>query len=343
MPRKRRYYNPWGQGGYEFDKWLYNLAPAEGQNAYQAQEAYNAYAKNSESGMQGNAQNYGEAGLQSTFQNMLSTAWEAERDNAQAAINEASLQQGATPLAKWMRKIDGALYSKYITYYYNILLKRNNYNCIIIHRDSSGNFVQTPVDFVSGRLATTYIVVSDKFYSSDWDGQHGAASNSSFIISDEINTIINFPFFRNSDVAGPNANVTTNGTTVNVPTTNIFKSISNILIATPSLTITISANTALQTAETLVSNDPTTPFTNRAAHFLIDARYVALRSSLTTNGVPSEKIISGPAGYNKGNNRTTITLEYSQDTKGLNDVGLSPTNLVKLPKSGYSEAPKTRP
>ncbi len=93
MPRKKRYYNPWGQGGYEFDKWLLNLAPAEGQNAYQAQEAYNAYAKNSETGMQGNAQNYGEAGLQSTFQNMLSTAWQAERDNAQAAIEQAGQRE----------------------------------------------------------------------------------------------------------------------------------------------------------------------------------------------------------------------------------------------------------
>lgn len=93
MPRKKRYYNPWGQGGYEFDKWLLNLAPAEGQNAYQAQEAYNAYAKNSETGMQGSAQNYGEAGLQNTFQNMLSPEWEAERDNAQAAIKQGWQQQ----------------------------------------------------------------------------------------------------------------------------------------------------------------------------------------------------------------------------------------------------------
>ena len=94
MPRRqrRRYYNPWGQGGYEFDKWLYNLAPAEGQNAYQAQEAYNAYAR-SEAGMQGGAQNYGEAGLQNAFQNMLSPAWEAERDNAQAAIEQGWQQQ----------------------------------------------------------------------------------------------------------------------------------------------------------------------------------------------------------------------------------------------------------
>lgn len=93
MPRKKRYYNPWGQGGYEFDKWLYNLAPAEGQNAYQAQEAYNAYTKNSETGMQGNAQNNSEAGLQNTFQNMLSPEWEAEHDNAQAAIEQGWQQQ----------------------------------------------------------------------------------------------------------------------------------------------------------------------------------------------------------------------------------------------------------
>jgi hypothetical protein len=94
MPRRqrRRYYNPWGQGGYEFDKWLLNLAPAEGQNAYEAQDAYNAYAR-SEAGMQGGAQNNSEAGLQSAFQNMLSPEWEAERDNAQAAIEEAGQRQ----------------------------------------------------------------------------------------------------------------------------------------------------------------------------------------------------------------------------------------------------------
>jgi hypothetical protein len=103
MPRKRRYYNPWGQGGYEFDKWLLNLAPAEGQNAYEAQNAYNEYARNSEianaqnyageAGYQGGWQGNNEAEQQNAFQNMLSPAWEAERDNAQAAIEQAGQRE----------------------------------------------------------------------------------------------------------------------------------------------------------------------------------------------------------------------------------------------------------
>jgi hypothetical protein len=100
MPRRqrRRYYNPWGQGRYEFDKWLLNLAPAEGQNAFEAQNAYNEYARNSEIA---NAQNYAgetreqgnmqgdENNLQNAFQNILSPTWQNEHENAQAAINEA--------------------------------------------------------------------------------------------------------------------------------------------------------------------------------------------------------------------------------------------------------------
>jgi hypothetical protein len=355
MPRRqrRRYYNPWGQGGYEFDKWLLNLAPAEGQNAYEAQNAYNEYARNSEIA---NAQNYAgeagwqsntqasEAGQQNSFQNVLSPAWEAERENAQAAINESSLQQGTTPLAKWMRLIDAGLYNSYKDQYYNIPFKRNNYNCIIVHMDGNGAYVKTPVDVFPNRLATTYIIVTNKTFPPNWNGEHGSGGGTSIFATNEINATISVPFVGN--VPGNNASVITGATfiTANMRTTATANMLGKLLTiySEDNPTVILTPNTTLLGPNTIVTNPPS-PFVGGPANILMAARSTIINNGLIAAGVQQRFITTAATLYGSPTENLTVSVFCSTNPQDLNSIDLPATILPILPNSGYPKPPTSRP
>jgi hypothetical protein len=327
---RKRYYNPWGLGSYEFDKWLYNLAPAEGQNAYQAQEAYNAYAK-SEAALQGGAQNNAE--LQNALQNMLSPTWQAERDNAQAAINEQAWQQQAqggptgrpeppkSPLSIALDKISTLLYKDYYWDYYNSINRKINNNFIVIHLNSLGQWVRTIVEFNPLNAQTEYYIVTSKLYVNDWDGQKGSnlpmqQKVRKFTVT---NVVFVYPFDANDiTFTGPNL-VTANNNTM---------SIVSLLKANPSLRILIQGSTNQQAMFNVggVSSYSGGPFFN-----LVNDRATTLKTILTTAGVNSDNISLGIPIYGATTTATTINLI---DTIGDSDQ-FTQLQLATFPNSGY--------
>jgi hypothetical protein len=345
MPRRqrRRYYNPWGQGRYEFDKWLLNLAPAEGQNAFEAQNAYNEYARNSEianaqnyageAGYQGGWQGNNEAEQQNAFQNILSPTWQAERDNAQAAIEQAGQREAQglngprgrptppmTPLSAALDKIATVLYKEFYWNYWNSVNRRRNNNFIIIHPNQTGQWVRTVVDFNPANLQTEYYIVTSKLVVNDWDNQKGTDVKPQSVRKIVVTSaVFVYPFDSNNNTfTGPNMALANNNT----------NRIVSLLAANPTLTVIIQGAT---TEQAMINVSGGSPYSGGPFFVLVNDRATALKTMLTTAGVNPNNISLGTPIYNASSTATTITLV---DSVG-DSYGLTPLQLATFPNSGY--------